>query len=111
MGNTACPCGAGRVYDQVAPVHVPPLYATVPAQLRFATAVAVMPASCVEVRLDGAYPNVGVLHEAGMPLAPSTQPKPSVAALVDVHDEPHDRSFFPEIRAQWPLGHCALLVQ
>jgi hypothetical protein len=74
-------------------------------------AVAVMPESCVAVRLDGVYPNVGVLQDAGMPPAPSTHPKPSVAALVDVHDEPHDRSFFPEMSAQWPLGHCALFVQ
>jgi hypothetical protein len=70
-----------------------------------------MPESCVAVRLDGVYPNVGVLQEAGMPPTPSTHPNASVAALVDVHDEPHDRSFFPERSAQWPLGHCALLVQ
>jgi hypothetical protein len=73
---------------------------TVPAQLRFTTAVAVMPESWAEVRLDGVYPNVGVLQDAGMPPAPSTQPKPSVAPLVEVHDEPHDRSFFPEMSAQ-----------
>jgi hypothetical protein len=70
-----------------------------------------MPESCAEVRPDGVYPNDEVLQDAGIPPAPSTQPKPSVAALIDVHDEPHDRSFFPEMSAHWPLVHCALLVQ
>jgi hypothetical protein len=46
-----------------------------------------------------------------MPLAASTQAKPSVATLVDVHDDPHDTSFLPETTSHLPLAHWELLVQ
>jgi hypothetical protein len=46
-----------------------------------------------------------------MPLAASTHPNPSVAAPVEVHDDPHDTSFLPEAIPHWPLAHWALLVQ
>jgi hypothetical protein len=104
-------CGAGSVCEQVAPLHALPLNVTVPAHVRFTAAEALRPESCAEVRPAGVYPNDALLQDAGMPPAPSTQPKPSVAALVDVHDEPQERSFLPEMSAHWPLEHCALLVQ
>jgi hypothetical protein len=104
-------CAAGSVCEHVAPLHALPLNVTVPAHVRLTAAEGVMPESCAEVNPAGVYPNDVMLQDAGIPLAASTQPKPSVAAAVDVHEVPQDTSFLPERSAHWPLGHCALLVQ
>ncbi len=104
--------GVGSPVSPQVPVHVPPVEDETNARVVqvAGTVTGGTGENDAGLKLLGAYPKASA-HEAGTPPAWSTQPKPSVGALVVVQLDPHDTSLCPATFSHWPFAHCALLVQ